>query len=150
MDVKISELPESEGLKAGCCFPVVTDEVTYKVTFQQIKSQILDAVYPVGSIWISVNATNPGEVFGGSWERIQGKFLLGASSDYAAGSEGGEATHVLTKDEIPHLGSGVGYGGNAIASGNGWADHWLGGDDLPVAHNNMPPYVSVYMWKRIF
>lgn len=105
--------------------------------------------YPVGSIYLSINNTNPSEWFGGSWEQIKEVFLFACSDKYKAGTTGGEAQHELTKEEIPHLGSGVAYGGNSIASGSGWSDTWLGSGDTGKAHNNMPPYLSVYMWKRI-
>lgn len=104
--------------------------------------------YPVGSIYMSVNNVNPANFFGGTWEQIKDRFLLACGSTYKAGATGGEATHSLTKNEIPHLGSGVEYGGNSIAGGTGWRDSWLGGADVGQAHNNMPPYLAVYVWKR--
>lgn len=52
-------------------------------------SQVLNA-YPVGSIYMSVNSTNPGELFGGTWEQIQGRFLLGQGSGYSAGAQWAE------------------------------------------------------------
>lgn len=63
-------------------------------------SQVLNA-YPVGSIYMSVNSTNPGELFGGTWEQIQGRFLLGQGSGYSAGTVGGEADHALSDREMP-------------------------------------------------
>lgn len=72
---------------------------------------LLDMVYPVGSIYLSVNSTSPTTLFGGSWDRITGKFLLGATdngttgssiqsnSSVAAGGTGGEAAHKLTSAE---------------------------------------------------
>lgn len=123
---------------------------------------VLDNVYPVGSIYMNVNSTNPGTLFGGTWEQIQGKFLLGMSSSYPAGSQGGEASHTLTVSEMPnHTHSIIGYS----ASGNdysgsdadlsftynstmtGWSGCTASAGDSK-AHNNMPPYLSVYIWKR--
>ena len=104
--------------------------------------------YPVGSIYMSVNNINPTEFFGGTWEQIKDRFLLACGSTYKAGTTGGEATHKLTTNEIPHIGSGVAYGGNSIAGGTGWKDTWLGSGDVGQAHNNMPPYLAVYVWKR--
>lgn len=63
-------------------------------------SQVLNA-YPVGSIYMSVNSTNPGELFGGTWEQIQGRFLLGQGSGYSVGAMGGEANHALSVSELP-------------------------------------------------
>ncbi len=122
------------------------------------------AVYPVGSIYMSVLNVNPSSLFGGTWERIQDRFLLAAGSSYAAGSTGGEATHVLTVEEMPsHYHDyasqyPAGEGGfmttafventdNNITVGcNYYKNTSAVGDS--AAHNNMPPYLAVYMWKR--
>lgn len=123
-----------------------------------------DSVYPVGSIYMSTNSTSPATLFGGTWERIQDMFLIGASNFYEPGSTGGEASHTLTTNEMPahnhkvssgyessynhpdrlfygRLAGGynnAGYGSAAFIENTG------GG----AAHNNMPPYLAVYMWKR--
>ena len=57
--------------------------------------------YPVGAIYMSVNSTNPGTIFGGTWEEIQGKFLLGRSSGHAAGTNGGAETVTLSSSQLP-------------------------------------------------
>lgn len=62
---------------------------------------LLDRTYPVGSIYMSANNVNPGTVFGGTWQQIQGKFLLGASSGHAAGSTGGAETVTLSTSQLP-------------------------------------------------
>ena len=64
-------------------------------------STMADMIYPVGSIYMNVSDVNPGSLFGGTWERIQGRFLLGASSGHAAGSSGGAETVTLTGDQLP-------------------------------------------------
>ena len=131
--------------------------------FQTLGSNyILDNVYPVGSIYMSVNSTNPKNLFGGTWEQIQGRFLFGMNSSYPAGSTGGEITHKLTQGEMPkhnHIiyapnaggpDKGAALGFPEVGSSNTW---WAvasmteqTGDNK--AHNNMPPYLSVYIWKR--
>lgn len=144
--------------------------------FQTLGSNyILDNVYPVGSIYMSVNSTNPKNLFGGTWEQIQGKFLFGMNSSYPAGSTGGEITHKLTPNEMPvhnhdglyysyiatknlvTLNSGtvsyhVPWGSSDYAGdcgpGTGKAELVTGNTGSGVAHNNMPPYLSVYIWKR--
>lgn len=115
--------------------------------------------YPVGAIYLSVTDVNPAALFGGTWERIGGRFLLGADSTYAAGSTGGEAAHTLTVDEMPrhnHEIDNLNASGNATpfmtvqaqdkkGSGGNVQTMYAGGGK---AHNNMPPYLAVYMWVR--
>ena len=144
--------------------------------FQTLGSNyILDNVYPIGSIYMSVNSTNPKNLFGGTWEQIQGKFLFGMNSSYPAGSTGGEITHKLTQGEMPkHNHDGLYYSyiatENSVTLNSGtvsyhvpWGSSDYAGDCGPgtgkaelvtgeagggAAHNNMPPYLSVYIWKR--
>lgn len=125
-------------------------------------------LYPVGSIYMSVNSTSPASIYGGTWEQIKDAFLLAAGDTYTAGSTGGEATHTLTVDEIPdhkHNGNILTAGtingtGGALGRGD-WASSitfaynsqypvisFNGGNMGGGAHNNMPPYLSVYVWKR--
>ncbi len=59
-------------------------------------NSILTTVYPVGAIYISVNSTNPGILFGGTWQAIEGNFLIGADSTYTAGQTGGSTNHTHT------------------------------------------------------
>lgn len=149
---------------------------------------------PIGSIYISVNSTNPSTYFGGTWEQIKDRFLLACGSSYANGSTGGEATHKLTTNEIPShthgsksligkmqfraLTSGTNIAdiyssGNSICSytgdgGSTWSVgiNYTSGSNKATdvitvnathehtsvggngAHNNMPPYLAVYVWKR--
>ena len=58
-------------------------------------SQLFNLIYPVGSIYMSVNSTSPRTLFGGTWERIQNTFLLASGSNYANGSTGGSADAVV-------------------------------------------------------
>lgn len=60
-----------------------------------------ETIYPIGSIYMSVNNLNPSEVFGGTWEQIKDKFLLSSGDNYDLGDTGGEATHTLTAAELP-------------------------------------------------
>lgn len=113
-------------------------------------------LHPIGSIYMSVNSTSPANLFGGTWARIQDTFLLAAGSTYAAGSTGGEAQHTLTNEEMPNHTHGIGYGAN-VANGNAQNPGSYGstrtgtitsatGGGQP--HNNMPPYLAVYVWQR--
>ena len=62
---------------------------------------ILSQIYPVGAIYISTSDTSPSTIFGGTWNKIEDKFLIASSSTYTKGSTGGEATHTLTEYELP-------------------------------------------------
>lgn len=139
-------------------------------------SDILKTVYPVGSIYLSVNPVDPYTLFNfGTWEQIEDRFLLAAGSTYSAGTTGGEAKHTLTVKELPKQGGKISthgvYSGTPIAAVSGVfsASHSCSGKYMTgtasghdsvdtitysnggegTAHNNMPPYLTVYMWKRI-
>jgi len=119
---------------------------------------ICNLIYPVGSIYMSINATNPSALFGGTWEQLQDRFLLGSGSTYVNGTTGGEATHTLTIAEMPNHGHKnflysspggtnftAGSGGGGSTAESRFLQPTTGGDQ---PHNNMPPYLVVNMWKR--
>lgn len=127
---------------------------------------IINTIYPIGSVYMSVNPTDPKTLFGiGTWERIQDKFLLAAGSTYSAGSTGGAATVTLTTDQIPshrhgdifvdtsRLGwqlsfaKGTSFNGLSTGGERNWVGTGYTGGGK--SHNNMPPYLTVYTWKRI-
>lgn len=165
-------------------------------------NQLGNALYPVGSIYVSTSSVEPGTLFGGTWRRIEGRFLLAATdngttgsdilgtANVAAGGSGGEALHLLTDEESGSpehthtfnasfsLRQG---GGNYIAAragdnttvqpassspslGSVWS-HTEKTRDLDLvtinggvgnytanaseAHNNMPPFLAVYVWERL-
>lgn len=124
--------------------------------------KILNTIlFPIGYVYISVNNTNPGTIFGGTWEQIKDRFLLACGDTYANGATGGEATHKLKIEEMPSHNHGytrsrlffadpqgqnaIGYNNN-IGQAIGAATTSTGGNQ---PHNNMPPYLAVYIWKRI-
>ena len=115
---------------------------------------LIDSVYPVGSIYMSVNSTNPQTLFGGTWQRIQGRFLFAADSKHAAGTTGGEETHRLTVEEMPSHTHKQSIGGEPSYGNACFKDRYDSiGEDTGAAggdqpHNNMPPYLAVYIWKR--
>lgn len=166
----------TSGTDYGATLP--SSPATNQLFFQTAGTNfVLDNVYPIGSIYMNVNSTNPGTLFGGTWEQIQGKFLLGMSSSYPAGSQGGEASHTLTTAEMPSHGHNPanesGYfgfitnskkafevGDMGIQSGSGRyypfasaafdisRNSLTGTTGGGTSHNNMPPYLSIYIWKR--
>ena len=138
------------------------------------KSDVVDMIYPVGSIYMSVNTTNPGTLFGGTWEKLENRFLLGAGSTYTSGNTGGSATHTLTAAQLPKIEGKVfatfdggthsifantdgvfSVSGDAKKSSgpsNNGANTRYGAFKMSfgsgASHNNMPPYLVVNMWKR--
>ena len=117
--------------------------------------------YPVGAIYMSLDSTSPAELFGGTWERVTDRFLFAAhdATGYPGGATGGEAYHTLTIDEMPSHMHEIPYTplttadqaftwGNENLRGSGYS-HWTKECGGNQPHNNMPPYLAVYMWKRV-
>lgn len=129
-------------------------------------SAMLDKAYPVGSIYMSVNSANPQTLFGGTWVQIKDRFLLASGTTYKAGTTGGEATHTLTNSEMPahaHEMYSANGGGDSTWNPNAgtylvdsvtsdkttwYAQLGMNNAGGSGAHNNMPPYLVVYVWKR--
>lgn len=118
---------------------------------------IFDLIYPVGSVYISVNPVSPADLFGGTWKQIQDTFLLAAGMNYEAGTTGGEAEHTLTIEEMPSHNHGINGAGRAgtdsgdfgsVQLSSVWAANYSAEVGGGGAHNNMPPYLAVYMWQR--
>jgi hypothetical protein len=144
--------------------------------------------YPVGAIYMSVDPTSPASLFGGNWESLKNRFLLGAGDTYDAEDEDGSETHkhdagnlVAEISTHPNGLSGMGDEGvNAFlslkkvtreyqgyrnvlifsnAGVNNAVKEYSGNVVSPTyatqvsgetaESNNMPPYLAVYMWKRI-
>lgn len=133
---------------------------------QHLVDKLLDRMYPVNSIYISTNSTSPASLYGGSWERYgKGRTLVSVNesdTDFTAGKTGGEKTHVLTVDEMPKHRHRVAKFATAQGGGT-WDCDKIGGAQLrdnnttdgytdyagtSKAHNNMPPYIAVYLWRR--
>lgn len=129
-------------------------------SYDGLISRMLDVFYPIGSVYISSQPTDPGTLFGGTWMRIKDTFILAAGDSYAIGATGGAASVTLTKAQMPKHTHKVKYtGGNANGiyggqpgtsvsadfSYNSLIIDYEGGDQ---AHNNMPPYITRYVWER--
>lgn len=136
----------------------------------------LTAVYPVGSIYISTSSVNPGTTFGfGTWTAFAaGRTIIGVGTSdqaFAAAATGGESNHILNVNEIPshnhdpfvsNANTGSIYDVRTSASGLG-SSHSIGfvsatgtANSLEktgstgggLGHNNLQPYIVVYMWQR--
>lgn len=170
------------------CFEV-SDKWNVKIFGKMMKQYMLDSIYPIGSIYMSVNATSPGTLFGGTWAPLQNRFLVGAGGTYGVNATGGEVNHTLTAAEMPKHAHDTPFFNNMTANGEGKSDFigvygkgmtasaaikemgasstmemwWVNqtnkaeGSEWAYltsykgsgsAHNNMPPYLAVYMWKR--
>ena len=117
--------------------------------------------YPIGSIYMSVNSTSPNSLFGGTWERFaNGRCLVGVNesdTDFSSAQKtGGEKAHTLLISEMPRHNHPLSYsitsGDNIYLrnqSGNAASfkqtTGYQGGGE---AHNNLQPYITVYMWRR--
>jgi hypothetical protein len=138
---------------------------------------IMQTVYPVGAIYLSVNNVSPASLFSGTWEQIEDTFLLAAGSTYIAGSTGGESSVKLSQKQVPNVYGDITMhsGGTAtnisnvsgcfsaqITNNSGYRDGGTVGNTAKsigivhfdnggtgASHNNMPPYLTVYMWKRV-
>lgn len=216
---KIKKYINGDGENQGLLDELDTLFTNINTTINNIGSAIstaqLNKIYPIGSIYMSVNETSPSSFIGGTWERIQGRFLVGYGNNGATGYEamnitsetGGESSHLLTSaesalpfhihgpgnltaenshDQITSSAGGHSHGVGVYNSGtkgsnqirvssfqeaqesrqtswDGEHTHTIPGhthsiegctsaaskDTAEQAHNNIPPYLAVYMWKRI-
>lgn len=129
-------------------------------------------VYPVGAVYISYVSTSPASLFGGSWTQITGRFLRAANDV----STGGSDSHTLTVAQMPshmhtlktynanntnykmatpgfrlHSSAGSWISSGGTTAGSVYGDS-AGGTDYngsTQAHNNMPAYQDLYVWRRI-
>lgn len=153
-----------------------------EIDFPETPTPELPEIYRVGDIYITTNNVNPSTIFGGTWQQIQGRFLLGADSTFTAGSTGGSKdaivvshNHTTTVNQQSHD-HGVWYANYwAKAGTTQGSDSYLvsrmtqGSNNMDVTSSdyanissvavdykgssgtdaNMPPYLVVYIWKRI-
>lgn len=147
--------------------PIFYSKAEVDKLLTQHTTDTLLAAYPVGSLYMSAEATSPASLFGGTWEQIKDRFILAAGDTYAAGSTGGEKTHTLTVGEMPehtHTLKRMSWSGKGLDNTHSnnysfWgydpdmsapiSSGYIGSAGDSVAHNNMPPYVAMYAWKRI-
>ena len=142
-----------------------------------IVSQLINVIYPVGSIYITTNEQNPGEYLGGEWESYgEGRTIVGAGTGtdennvqkmFEINQTGGEYQHTLTLTELPLHNHNIFVTGGSftavtdgvyltntgvssdtiVNSGRNQGRTRDNGGDQP--HNNIQPYIVTYMWKRI-
>lgn len=146
------------------------DNFTNSGSTTPISNDWLDSVYPVGSIYMNVNDVNPTNLIGGSWQKLEDRFLLG-SGTRTLGSTGGSKDAVVVShnhgtssgwrfmeangglqsgDMGTQSGSGRHYPyQNTNSSGSYWnTSYTTGNRGEDGTDKNMPPYLVVHMWKR--
>lgn len=125
-------------------------------------SQIANFIYPIGTYYWSQNSANPSTIFGfGTWTQITDKFIYAAGT-LAVDTTGGEEAHTLTEQEMPYhehstckWGGRFAWGGDnstMFGSGSGYQTELnhveTGGCGGSQPHNNMPPYLVAYCFRR--
>lgn len=156
---------------------IVTEIDNANTDLQNQINDIVNVIYPIGSIYMSMNSTSPSILFGGKWERIsQGRTLIGEgiwtdsnneTKTFSNGTTGGEYSHTLTRNEIPkhyhpyttapHLFAERDTSASQIISPSSGAsksvkkntDYQYTEGDTDKPHNNIQPYLVVYIWKRV-
>lgn len=143
-----------------------------KAMFDEFQNNIkaaIDAIHPVGSIYISLDETNPSILFGGTWERLKGRTLVGLDEDDTDFNESGkvggskyiqdhkhlfraikDATNTDSQGALVKANNSVGSnnGFNQYSGGSSWIVGSVG--DVQTGNSgNLQPYLVVYMWKRI-
>ena len=140
-----------------------------KYNLEKVKSDfkrdLLEKVYPIGSYYWSSNNKSPSEIFGGSWTKINGRFLFASDSNHYVGETGGEERVTLKINEIPshsHNYDRFNYdqthGGNSIpgpiegyvpfVKNNYYRSNSTSSTGGGCSHNNMPPFLTANCWKR--
>lgn len=163
-----------------------------KASINALYDEFMLKVYPIGSIYLAYNDTDPSTLFGGTWTRIESRFLWAKGTGNTIGSVGGESEHKLTAAESGQKDLGsittgienqahnhtITTGGYTYPNGsspgafstatsgstltkdttdptytnNENANHnhtfSIGGQDASQAHNNMPPYIVISVWRR--
>lgn len=118
--------------------------------------------------WVSDGPTSPASFIGGTWERIEGKFIMGASDTYPAGSTGGNLQMILSPENIPAVGFAiptndtqkndihVGKWGFMASVSQETTDGGRDHTGLYSSTNNgnspvdiLNPYYSMYIWRRV-
>ena len=125
-------------------------------------SSIVNMYGEVGAIYITTANTNPATFFGGQWEKIEGRFLIGAGGSVGVNVLGGAMNASISAAHLPkHNHQGIcsgdaqsARGGDAhtflwkSASGGKVCKTTVTGNGATTTHNNIPPYYVVHIWRR--
>jgi hypothetical protein len=135
--------------------------------------EVLTVAYPVGAIYMSVSDDAPASLFGGTWEKLESRFLLGSGNGRGAGTSGGSESVTLGEMHLPsntivelhnNTSSNLSYTADAVKDETITTDRSIRYDlYMPVSEradiglgayeqeaiDTMPPFYTVHMWKRI-
>lgn len=145
--------------------PVKTGTLALTSDISAVKTKF----FPVGYIYITTSSASPAGIFGGTWERIKDKFLLAAGNTYTAGSTGGSADAVVVLHDHIEYGTntggaedyrmayksetgtdyGVYYDPDGATAGSKGVFVRTAGAGVDGTGKNMPPYLAVYVWRRV-
>lgn len=143
---------------------VVLGPDSYLFDKQNAMRSVLDFFYPVGTIYTTEDKDfNPSTRWGGTWELIKDRMIIGAGNIYTVKSTGGEAMHILIGKEMPrhnHVANfriqwyndarrGLMFSGWGASNAQvDYQTQYTGYAGEGHAHNNLPPYYSAYIWRR--
>ena len=134
----------------------------YRATPLIVRS-ILDFIFPVGFVLTLYSHADPNTMYPGTtWERIENRFLWATTSGGTIGQTGGSSTHTLTVDEMPSHSHSINSNVSWDATNGTYANFRTGSNTNNYgknnlntvavgggkAHNNMPPYIQVSIWRR--
>lgn len=165
--VLITSLPEATAPSAND-YLILQGTNTQKIKW----SALLNKLYPVGCIYQSTSSTSPASLFGGTWEQIKDRFILAAGDTYAAGSTGGSANH---NHSIGEMFAAAYFNGSYMEYDYSGDTAWIAKYKNTIPNGitetslsdknyrsgitvygsptkeagNLPPYVAMYVWKRI-
>ena len=141
------------------------------IAYDEINTELLLSMFPVGAYYITESTTSPASLFGGKWVQVKDRFILGATSNSQLGREGGVASVTLTVAQIPPHGhkphewalitsAGANTGNLQITRTNSGKE--LGNEFIQdseqnrytsqegggQSHTNIPPYRMANIWRR--
>ena len=154
-----------------------TNVATNKTAIDNLKGQILEAVYPVGSVYVSITDNrNPADILGfGTWEALPAGYGLvaqgtataedGTTLTFTAGNKTGEFKHQLTVGELAQHSHRL-YGADDdnplqthadysdVPTIRNWTKYYrtwvnsIASSGNDKYHNNVSPCVGAYLWRR--
>ena len=141
------------------------------ISKEKLQAEVYESMYPIGSQYVNfTDSTNPATLLGfGVWQAVAGRVVVGYDASQtefnAAEKTGGEKTHVLTVPEMPShthysidrmvlwdagkTGLTGGSNGTTYLQSSGWGGNVVSNTGGGGAHNNLQPYTTAYVWKRI-